>query len=235
MSRAHPLVGMTTYGRNADNRFALPAEYLDAVRRAGGVPLLLAPGEPRWESILETVDAFILTGGGDIDPGHYGGRRVDTNYGMDDERDRFELALARRVVEMDMPTLGICRGTQILNVAHGGTLIEHLPDEVGESVRHRAPPREPVAHVVRAVAGSRVAQVVGGESFEAASWHHQAVRGVASGFVVSALAPDGTVEALELPGHAWLVAVQWHPEITAASDPAQQRFFDALVETARSG
>ena len=235
MSRAHPLVGMTTYGRNADNRFALPAEYLDAVRRAGGIPLLVAPGEPRWERVLEVVDAFILTGGGDIHPHRYGGRLVDANYGMDEERDHLELELARRVVEADIPTLGICRGTQILNVAHGGTLIEHLPDEVGENVLHRAPPREPIPHAIHARAGSRLAQVVGAESFEAASWHHQAVRSVAGGFVVSAAAPDGTVEALEMPGHRWLLAVQWHPEITAASDPAQQRLFDALVQQARGG
>jgi putative glutamine amidotransferase len=234
MSRAHPLVGMTTYGRNADNRYTLPAEYLDAVRRAGGIPLLVAPGESRWEQVLEVVNAFILTGGGDIDPDRYGGRRVETNYGMDNERDRFELELARRVVDLEMPTLGICRGAQILNVAHGGTLIEHLPDEVGEDVLHRAPPREPIPHAIHARPGSLVAQVVGAEVFDAASWHHQAVRRVANGFVASASAPDGTVEALEMPGHPWLVAVQWHPEITAASDPAQQRLFDALVQKVRA-
>jgi putative glutamine amidotransferase len=235
MSHAHPLIGLTTYGRSADNRYSLPAEYLDAVRRAGGTALLVAPGEPRWERVLEVVDAFILTGGGDIDPDRYGGRRVDTNYGMDNERDHFELELARRVVGMEMPTLGICRGAQILNVAHGGTLIEHLPDETGEAVAHRAPPREPTAHCIRARPGSLVARVVGTEVFDAASWHHQAVRRVAHGFVVSASAPDGTVEALEMPGHPWLLAVQWHPELTAATDPAQQRLFDALVGQVRSG
>jgi len=235
MSRAHPLIGLTTYARNADNRYSLPAEYLDAVRRAGGTALLVAPGEPRWEQVLEVVDAFILTGGGDIDPDRYGGRRVDSNYAMDNERDYFELELARRVVGMELPTLGICRGAQILNVAHGGTLIEHLPDEVGEAVAHRAPPREPTAHAVRAMPGSLVARVVGAEVFDAASWHHQAVRRVAHGFVPSAVAPDGTVEALEMPGHPWLLAVHWHPELTAATDPAQQRLFDALVEKVRSG
>jgi putative glutamine amidotransferase len=229
------LIGLTTYGRSADNRYALPAEYLDAVRRAGGVPVLIAPGEVRWEVVLETVDAFVLTGGGDIDPDAYGGKRHLTNYGIDLERDALEVDLARHVVASGLPTLGICRGAQILNIAHGGTLIEHLPDEIGEQVLHRAPPREPIAHAIRLHAQSRLARILGRVEFEATSWHHQALREVAGGFTVAGHAPDGTVEAIEMPEHPWLIAVQWHPEMTAASDPLQQRIFDAIVEAARAG
>ena len=235
MPRTHPLIGLTTYGRGADNRYALPAEYLDAVRRAGGVPVLIAPGEARWEVVLETVDAFVLTGGGDIDPDAYGGKRHPSNYGIDLERDVLEVELARRMVATGLPTLGICRGAQILNIAHGGTLIEHLPDEIGEQVLHRAPPREPIAHGIRLHARSRLAQILGQVEFEAASWHHQALREVAPGFAITGHAADGTVEAIEMPSHPWLIAVQWHPELTAASDPLQQRIFDAIVEAARTG
>ncbi len=150
----NPLIGLTTYGRGADNRYTLPADYLDAVRRAGGVPVLIAPGEPHLESILDVVDALILSGGGDIDPGRYNGKRHETNYAIDQERDTLELELGRRAIASGMPTLGICRGAQILNVAQGGRLIEHIPDEVGEKVLHRAPPREPVMHSVRLKPGS---------------------------------------------------------------------------------
>lgn len=235
MSRAHPLIGLTTYGRSADNRYTLPAEYLDAVRRAGGVPLLISPGETHRREVLEVVDALILSGGGDIDPDAYGGRRHPTNYGIDMERDVLEIDLARRIVSSGLPTLGICRGAQILNIAHGGTLIEHVPDEVGEAVLHRAPPREPIAHAIRLQGQSRLAKILGRLEFQAASWHHQALREVAPGFTIAGHAPDGTVEAIEMPTHPWLIAVQWHPELTAASDPLQQRIFDAIVEAARTG
>lgn len=231
--RQNPLIALTTYGRGADNRYTLPAEYLDAVRRAGGVPVLIAPGEPHWEAILDVVDALILSGGGDIDPSRYDGKRHETSYAIDQERDELELELGRRVIVSGMPTLGICRGAQILNVIQGGKLIEHIPDEFGEKVLHRAPPREPVMHSVKLKPGSRLAKILGRDEFDAASWHHQALRGAAAGFEAVAHAPDGTIEAIEMPSHPWLIAVQWHPELSAASDPLQQKLFDAIVEVAR--
>ncbi len=228
-----PLIGLTTYHRNGDNKFELPAEYVDAVRRAGGIPVLLPPGESRREDVLHRLDAVILTGGGDLSPEAYGGSDHPTLYLVDDERDESELALARRAVDTGLPTLGICRGTQVLNVALGGTLVEHLPDVVGEEVAHRAPPRDPIPHVVVVEPSSRLAGVVGDLRFECASWHHQGLKEVAGGLEVVAHAPDGTIEAVELPSHPWLVAVQWHPELTAANDPIQQRLFEALAEAAR--
>ncbi len=233
--RKFPLIGLTTYGRNSENRYTLPADYIEAVRRAGGIPLLIAPGEARWRALVETLDALILTGGGDIEPGAYGGQVHEMNYGLNAERDALELDISRWVVGSELPTLGICRGAQILNVAGGGSLVEHIPDEFGESVLHRAPPREPITHAIRLKAGSRLAGIFGREEFDAASWHHQALRNVADGFQVVGHAPDGTIEAIELPSHPWLVAVQWHPELTAATDPLQQKLFDALVERARTG
>jgi putative glutamine amidotransferase len=231
--RARPLIGLTTYGRTDDDRFTLPGEYVDAVRRAGGVPLLITPGESHWLAALELVDAFILTGGGDIDPGRYDGRRHETNYGVDQERDILELAVARHLIDSGLPTLGICRGAQILNIVEGGTLIEHIPDEVGDAVLHRAPPREPVGHKIQLKPGSRLMRILEREEVEVTSWHHQAPRRVANSFEIVATAADGIVEAIEMPDHPWLIAVQWHPELTAASDPLQQKLFDAIVEAAK--
>jgi len=230
---AGPVVGITTYGRGDKNRFMLPGEYIDSVRRAGGIPLLVPPGDERLDEILAIVDAVIFTGGGDLDPGLYDGNFHESIYMVDPERDGTELDLAGRVFDRDLPTLAICRGAQILNVREGGTLIEHLPDEVGDTVAHRAPPREPVHHEVRVEKHSELAGILRATEFSCASWHHQAMRDVAPGFRVVAYAPDGIIEGLEMPTHKWLYAVQWHPELTAAEDPVQQRLFDALVAAAR--
>ncbi|HET7559855.1 MAG TPA: gamma-glutamyl-gamma-aminobutyrate hydrolase family protein, partial [Limnochordia bacterium] len=229
MSAFKPWIGLVTYGRDAGNRFSLPAEYVDAVRRAGGLPVLLPPGEPDLGALLSRLDGLILTGGGDIDPARYGGERHPTIYSLDAERDEQECALVRRVVAEGLPTLGICRGSQVINVALGGSLIEHLPDVVGEATLHRVPPRNPVPHPVTIAPGTRLHELVG-PGAEPASWHHQAVRALAPGLVAAAHAPDGTIEAVERPGHPWLLAVQWHPELTAAKDPIQQRLFDAFVQ-----
>lgn len=228
-----PFIGITMYGRSEKNEFSLPAEYVDAVRRAGGIPLLLPPGEEYAERWVEKVHAIVLAGGGDIDPELYGGKRHKTVYMVDAERDRTELALTHRIVHSDKPLLGICRGCQLINVALGGTLIEHIPEVYGQTVRHRVPPREPVPHTISIDAESRLARILDGSEVTASSWHHQALRRVASPLQVVARAPDGVIEAVEMSEHHWLLAVQWHPELTAASDPVQQRLFAALVEASR--
>lgn len=224
-----PLVGITTYGRDEDNEFHLPAEYVDAVRRAGGIPVLMAPGESRIEDWLGTIDALILAGGGDLDPATYGGEPHPSIYHLDAERDASELQLAREVAGAELPALCICRGAQILNIALGGTLVEHIPDEFGTSVTHRLPPREPTPHEVRVEPGTRLAALMGEPTFSSVSWHHQSVRVLGRGLSAVAFAPDGVIEAVELAGRPDLVAVQWHPELSAAEDPRQQRLFDWLV------
>lgn len=226
----HPIIGLTTYGRNEKNAYTLPAEYIESVRRAGGVPLLLPPGETNLADVLPLLDGLILSGGGDIDPALYGGEHHPTIYMTDAERDSFEIELTKAVLAQQTPLLCICRGTQVLNVALGGTLIEHLPDIVGEELPHRAPPREPTSHSVAVESDSRLAEIMGQMEAVTASWHHQAVRDLAPGLQIVAHAPDGTIEAVEMAGHPWLIAVQWHPELTAADDVGQQRLFDALVE-----
>lgn len=229
---AAPLIGLTTYGRNESNRYTLPAEYVEAVRRAGGIPLLIAPGEADLAQLVGAIDALILTGGGDLDPMHYGGQGHPLNYAIDAERDAAEIRLAELALDAELPTLGICRGVQIINVVLGGTLIEHVPDEVGESCLHRAPPREPVPHPVTISGDSRLAAVVEAGEVQVASWHHQALREVAHPLRVVAWAPDGIVEAVEHTDHPWLIGVQWHPELTAATDARQQRLFNGLVTAA---
>ena len=228
-----PAIGLTTYGRE-EGSFSLPGDYTDAIRRAGGVPVLLPPvGDEGIGVILSRgVDGLVLTGGGDVDPAHYGGAHHGTVYMVDDERDAFELDLARRAVEAKVPTLCICRGVQILNVALGGTLIEHLPEAVGDRIAHRVPPRRPNWHEVYMEPESALAGVIGATALWAGSWHHQAVGRLAPGLRAVARAADGTIEAVEMAGEPWLLAVQWHPELTAGSDPRQQALFDAVVQAA---
>ncbi len=229
---AAPRIGLVTYGRNPEGSFTLPAEYVDSIRRAGGLPLLLAPGESHLEEWFGLLDGLILAGGGDIDPALYGGRGHAENYKLDAGRDANEVWLARRARATGLPTLGICRGLQMLNVAYGGTLIEHLPDTVGEVVPHRGPDKAPTPHAVAIEPDSSMARVLGTTTPMCTSWHHQGVADVAAGLRVVGRAADGVIEALELPGHRWLHAVLWHPELTARQDPTQQRLFDALIATA---
>jgi putative glutamine amidotransferase len=228
-----PLIGITTYGRDDNGAFALPGAYVDAVRRAGGIPVLIPPGERNLGPLLARLDGLILAGGGDLDPTLYAGSPHETIYMLDPERDGSELEMVRHVVQSEMPTLGICRGAQVINVALGGTLIEHLPDEVGDEVLHRLPPRQPARHTIHIRPDSHLADILATQQVDSASWHHQAIRRPAPGLNVVAHAPDGAIEAAEKTDHPWLVAVQWHPEITAAEDPVQQRLFDALVEAAQ--
>ena len=228
-----PVIGITSYGRDENQRFYLPAAYVDAIRRAGGVPVILPPGENEWGGVLPLMDGVILSGGGDISPQFYGGTTHAMNYMMDLERDNSEIRLATDLLEQEIPLLGICRGTQVINVALGGTLIEHLTDVYGETVLHRAPTRLPISHDVSIDSASTLASVIGESQITAASWHHQAIRKPGQGLRVVAQASDGTIEAVEKPGHPWLIAVQWHPELTAGTDPIQQRLFEGLVQAAR--
>lgn len=227
-----PLIGITTYGRNHEDEFTLPAVYVEAVRRAGGIPLLITPGEERLDDLLAVLDGLILSGGGDLDPSHYSSSGHPTIYMIDAERDATELELARKIVASGAPTLCICRGMQVLNVALGGTLVEHLPDVVNGTIDHRHEPDKPTAHTLTILPETQLAGLLQPGEIHGASWHHQAIRTVAPGLTVTAQADDGTIEAVEDPNHPWLIAVQWHPEMTAGSDPRQQLLFDAFIAAA---
>jgi len=211
---------------------ALPQRYLEAVRRAGGEPVVVDPNGGDVETVVERGDALVLTGGPDIDPAFYGERPHPKTYGVDTAADMFETELARVAIERRLPTLAICRGIQVLNVARGGTLHQHIPDDPGVP-RHGEPGVADGArlHEVTLDAGSLVAEVMDSTRVTASCHHHQAIAHLGDGLRVVGRAADGIVEALELDG-AFLLAVQWHPEDTAADDRAQQRLFDALVNRA---
>ena len=177
------------------------------------------------------VDGVVLIGGGDINPAEFGSAGHETIYNLSAERDAMELALMRALLTHPKPVLAICRGMQILNTVLGGTLHVHLPDVVGESVLHRAPPRDPIQHSIQVAADSELAKVIG-QQVHTASWHHQAIDQLGQGLKAVAWAPDGVIEAVELEGRQDLLAVQWHPEITAAEDDGQQHMFDWLIKQA---
>ena len=210
---------------------ALPYSYVDAVLRAGGQPVIVNDTrDPK--DLLARMDALVLTGGPDVDPSRYGEAAHPSVYGVDSADDDFECALAEAALVRSVPTLAICRGIQVLNVARGGTLHQHIPDDPGVP-RHGEPGVAGGArqHEVTLDAGSLVAEVMDSTRVTASCHHNQAIARLGDGLRVVGRAADGIVEALELDG-AFLLAVQWHPEDTAADDRAQQRLFDALVNRA---
>ncbi len=238
-----PVIGISTGGRSEgyiqsrhyDAFYSTPAAYVDATRRAGGNPILLPPGNEDWIELLALLDGVIVTGGTDIDPLEYGGDSGDPHLlAADHERDRSELALVRHLLrEKDKPLLCICRGLQILNVAAGGSLYEHIPDISDQDI-HRNEEGLWQMQELEVEAESLIAQVMGRTKLRTSSGHHQSVKALGSGLHVAGVASDGIIEAIEMPGYPWLLAVQWHPEVTAAHDPSQQAIFDALVEKARA-
>jgi putative glutamine amidotransferase len=199
--------------------------YLDAVARAGGRPVVLTPDDPA--GALDGLNGLLLLGGGDLDPATYGQVPAPELYGVDAAVDSFELAVVAEAMAIGMPVLGVCRGLQVLNVACGGSLDQHI---TGRSfVDHGVPLESGGLHPVVLAPGSRAAAAVGDTRVERCpSHHHQAVDRLGDGLTPVGWADDGLVEAVEHDA-GWVVAVQWHPEETAAADPAQQALFDAFV------
>ena len=228
-----PLIGITTYEQPArwgvwDLPAALiPAAYVEAVRRAGGRPVLVPPSEDGVDETLDVLDGIIFSGGADVDPSIYGAEPHPETDSPQAHRDAGELALLRAALERDLPTLAICRGFQLLNVVRGGDLVQHLPEEVGHQA-HKEVPGEFSEHPVEVREGTRLASLIGARS-DVTSHHHQAVGRIGDGLVETAWAADGTLEGLEDPSRRFTVGVQWHPE--AGEDAA---LFEALVEEARA-
>ncbi|GIU99897.1 MAG: gamma-glutamyl-gamma-aminobutyrate hydrolase [Actinomycetota bacterium] len=215
--------------------YGLPEGYVEALRRAGAVPWLVLPGDPRTPSrLLDRVQGLLLVGGGDVDPARYGQEPHAELYGLEPDRDELEIALLREADRRGLPTLCVCRGMQVMNVAFGGSLIQHLPDDPRFGPHGTPSGEDELLHEVRLEPGSRVAAAAGAEVLSCSSHHHQGVDRLGEGLVATGRAPDGLVEAIEREGEGWMVGVQWHPEDTAATDPAQQRLFDALVRAARN-
>jgi putative glutamine amidotransferase len=227
-----PLIGITTHSRNDAGEVLLPGAYLDAIQTAGGNALLLPPNQPDPERALSFLDGLVLPGGGDINPIMYSGENHHTIYGVDEDRDMSELTLVKYALTAKIPVLGICRGMQMLAVAAGGDLVAHVPDVYGDALAHRLDhPRRPINHDVSILPNTRLAGLLETDSLNIVSWHHQAVRTVPKGWHISAQAEDGLIEAIEYPDHPWMVAVQWHPELSG-QDPAHQRLFQKFVEAA---
>jgi putative glutamine amidotransferase len=215
---------------------AAPTPYVEALHRAGALEAILMPvaiDDVDAGDVLTRFDGLLLLGGGDLHPSEYGQERRDEVYGVIPRRDRFEIALARAAVDRGLPTLAICRGHQVLNVALGGSLDQHITDRDGV-VAHGKPgvPGGSSVHDIDLEPGSRLAEAMGVTHASCSSHHHQAVERAGDGLRVTARAPDGVVEGVEVDGDAWIVGAQWHPEDTAADDPAQQRLFDAFVRQA---
>ena len=225
-----PVIGVTRCSKLPD--------YLKSVEQAGGEPRVLE-FDSGVERVLREVDAVLLTGGGDVDPALYGEARHETVVNAEPGRDAFELELARRAMDADVPLLAICRGAQVLNVADGGTLVQDIPSAVATELRHSLnEPADCIAHEIRIEKGSRLAQVLGRETpavcdCRVNSRHHQSVGTVGGRLRVSARSDDGVVEAIENPSARFCIGVQWHPENfwrTGEFSPLFESFVNAARE-----
>ncbi|MGY2727145.1 gamma-glutamyl-gamma-aminobutyrate hydrolase family protein [Thermostichus sp. OS-CIW-26] len=227
-----PLIGVTTRNRNDEGDFVAPGRYVDAIRAAGGIPVLFPPGESEPQVLLSWVDGLVLTGGGDLCPSTYGEdpQHPQVRY-VNSERDRFEVALAEAVMTQGIPVLGICRGMQLLNVVSGGKLIPHVPDVYDKLDHFNPADRKPIRHNVSLIRSTRLHQIVGAEEISVVSWHHQAIRDVPSGWRLAARSTDELIEAIEHETHPWAVAVQWHPEFTF-EETEHFRLFQEFVQAA---
>jgi putative glutamine amidotransferase len=228
-----PLVGITTYitpveyGDWQEEAALVPADYLRAVERAGGRPLLVPPTDDDVDDTLDALDGVIFSGGSDLDPALYGQEAHPETKDFVAERDRAELALLQAALARDMPVLAVCRGSQVLNVALGGDLVQHLPEVVGDD-KHKETPGEFGEHDVELDPGTRIGTLLG-ERAPVKSHHHQGFGRLGSGLREAARAEDGTLEAIEDPSRRFALGVLWHPE--AGED---LRLFEVLVEEARA-
>ena len=228
-----PLIGITSYAQPARwGAWELPAAlvplyYVESVERAGGRALVVPPSTDAVDETLDVLDGVVLSGGIDIDPAAYGAERHSKTDPAQERRDAGELALLERALERDIPTLAICRGFQLLNVARGGDLVQHLPESVGHE-GHREELGRFSEHPVEVKGGTKLASILGRRHDGVQSSHHQGVGRVGEGLVETAWAEDGTLEGLEDPEKRFAVAVLWHPEMEE-----DKRLFAALVEEAR--
>jgi putative glutamine amidotransferase len=232
-----PIIGITLDSEPAGGWskmpwYALRQNYCDAVARAGGLPMPL-PHEPDLAAeYLARIDGLLITGGAfDVDPSLFGAATRHATVKTKDRRTAFEYAITRGAIEADKPVLGICGGQQLMNVVLGGTLIQHIPDEIENPLPHEQPnPRTEPGHNVRIVAGTLLHRVVKELELPVNSAHHQAVKDVGEGVVVNAVAPDGVIEGIEDPRRRFVIGVEWHPEYSIS--PGDDRIFDAFIRAA---
>ncbi|MBK19782.1 MAG: gamma-glutamyl-gamma-aminobutyrate hydrolase [Rhodospirillaceae bacterium] len=212
--------------------YAVRENYCDAVSDTGGLPIPLPHQPEAATGYLEMIDGLVITGGAfDVDPALFGDESRHETVVTKDRRTEFEIAVTRGAIDRDMPVLGICGGQQLLNVVLGGTLIQHIPDEVEGAIAHEQPnPRDEAGHKIAIVTDTLLHQITGRETMSVNSAHHQAVKNVPDNVAINATAPDGVIEGIELPGKKFCLGVQWHPEFSI--DPGDRRIFDAFVASA---
>jgi putative glutamine amidotransferase len=232
--KPRPVIGITAYAEPSVRwgvwdvpASVIPLAYVQQVEAAGGRPLLVPPSAEALEETLDALDGILFSGGSDVDPAEYGHDAHAETTGTRPDRDRGELALLRAALDRDMPMLAICRGSQVLNVARGGDLVQHLPEVVGDE-KHKHTPGVFADHDVEVKEGTRLAELIGDRA-PVKSHHHQGYGKLGEGLVEAARAEDGTIEALELPEKRFAVGVLWHPE--EGEDAA---LFRALVDEARA-
>ena len=235
-----PLIGITLDSEDASASgyskflwYALRENYPSVVVNAGGIPVIL-PHEPSLiGAYLDIIDGLIITGGNfDVDPEMYGDHKTHETVTLKKDRTQFETGITRGALELDMPILGICGGQQLLNVVLGGTLIQHIPDEIAEPLAHEQPnPRNEPGHVITVEEGTLLYDIVGSTEMNVNSAHHQAVKAVSGSAIVNARTADGVVEGIEAPRQKFCLGVQWHPEFEI--DPGDSRIFAAFIDAAR--
>ncbi len=233
-----PLIGVTLDAEPAGGWsrypwYALRANYTDAIAAAGGLPVALPHDAALTTEVLDRLDGLVVTGGAfDVDPALYGGGAMHPTVTLKQRRTQAELALVQGALARDMPVLGICGGQQLLAVALGGTLIQHIPDTVADALEHEQPnPRDQPGHTVAITPGSLLHQVVGSDTMAVNSAHHQAVASAGPHATVNAVAPDGVIEGVEDARYRFCLGVQWHPEFLI--DPGDDRIFAAFVAATR--
>ncbi len=234
---AQPLIGITLDseepgGYSNQPWYAVRQNYCDSVAQAGGLPVAL-PHEPEQaQAYLDRLDGLLITGGAfDVDPSLFGAGQRHATVKTKDRRTAFELAATRGAIARDMPLLGICGGQQLLHVVAGGTLIQHIPDEVADPLAHEQPnPRTEAGHTVVIKAGTLLHRVVAADELPVNSAHHQAAKDEPAGLTINATAPDGVIEGIELADQRFCLGVQWHPEY--AISPGDTRIIEAFISAA---
>jgi putative glutamine amidotransferase len=235
---SRPLIGISSYldeaswGVWAQPAALIPHSYVTAVTRAGGIAVLLPPQEEGAREAIAAVDGLLLAGGPDLSPGSYGEDPHPQAGPPSTVRDSWEFALLAEALAQDVAVLGVCRGMQLLNVAAGGRLMQHLPDGLGDT-GHQPAPATFGRREVRVHSGSRLAAILGAADVSVRCYHHQAVAEVGRDLQPVAWCVDETIEAIEMAGRRFAYGVQWHPEADPAS-PSGRRLFEALVEAART-
>jgi putative glutamine amidotransferase len=232
----NPIIGITASLEN--ETMMVHRNNTESIFLAGGIPFAL-PYTVDMEAIrdiAERIDGLLLTGGGDIDPTLFGEEPLPGLGSITPERDILEIALIRHMLDADKPIFGICRGCQILNIAAGGDMYQDLYTQRDNLLQHtQRAPRNHASHTLQVVENSLLHKVAGEASFKVNSFHHQAIRGLAPGYVLSATAKDGVIEAFESQRHRFVLGVQWHPEYMAETDPISQRLFEAFVAVCGNG